>query len=613
MSSAVPPQPTQTAPSAIFSLTSSTCIALGLLLTTANPALAQGPVPAALPDARVIEWDCPLTGQQAQTPPADPGPGALVADGNRVWYVTRLGQPRLVRFTPGNPIATVAGTCNWWDLEFGTVTTGGLRLRPVGTQVFIRTFDDLQRIETGTNQRTRWFDGLVSMSDLSIRVNGSTEVFTTGQALLGAGSANERSNQVVQRFAPTSNGSATATRWEVGGGAGMVYLSGIDVHPTLGHLVYFAQPGDNHLGELNTKTGAVRRWNLSLAAPDVFDPRQLDVAPGGMVWAVTGSGHIVGLNPTLNEILVATMPGSILNNPFGVNADGSIAYTTAGEIPTFNKVGVLFPHGTPTPVPPSTETVVPEQVEITGTQMTVPQFTGTAAPVVKRALAQEAESQGGTFFEAMIDTGVPENSSFACGAPADFDPEDDFSPDDPCAPSTQPLGVAHDPNPANLPHGALAAAYAAVGGSVMRIAHVTVFPQATFVGSVSGGGWIPTTDPLTGAETGKISFGLVAMRKSASEPAKGHVTYQNHTTGGRVVSLELTDVQFVGNKATISGLCKQDTSDCLQFRVDVTDNGQPNQNPYDELKMLRDPLLNLFLLPAEGGFLKGGNLKVRQQ
>jgi hypothetical protein len=597
----------------VLSLSSSVVIALGLALAQAGPALAQEPLPLPLPDARVIEWDCPLTGQEAQTPPADPGPGALIADGNLVWYVTRIGQPRLVRFTPGNPIATAAGTCNWWDLELGTVTTGGLRLRPVGTQVFVRTLDDLQRIETGINRRTRWIDGLFSFSDLAIRSNGVTSVFTTGFAPLEVGTLNERANDVVQRLVPSSNGSATATRWEVGGGAGSIYLSGIDVHPTQGHLVYFSQPGDNQIGELNTDTGAVRRWNLTMASPDVLQPRQLDVAPGGMVWAVTGSGHIVGLNPTENTVLVATMPGLLLNNPFGVHADGSIAYTAAGEIPTFNKVGVLFPHGTPNVVFPSFDTAFSEQIPLTATPTPVPQFTGSATPVVKTAFAQEADSTGGTFFEAMIDTGMPQDPGLTCGAPPDPDPFDEFSPDDPCMASTNPLGVAHDPNPANLPQGALAAAYAAVGNSVLRIAHVTVFPQPTFAGSVSGGGWIPTTNALTGAETGKISFGLVAMKKSASEPAKGHVTYQNHTTGGRVISLELTDLQFVGNKAIIGGVCKQNTSDCLEFRVDVTDNGQPSQTPYDELKMFRDPLLGLFLSPAEGGFLKGGNLKVRQQ
>jgi hypothetical protein len=212
----------------------------------------------------------------------------------------------------------------------------------------------------------------------------------------------------------------------------------------------------------------------------------------------------------------------------------------------------------------------------------------------------------------MIDTGMPQDPGFACGAPPDPDPFDDLPPpDDPCMPSTQPLGVAHDPNPANLPPGALAGAYAAIGNSVLRIAHVTIFPQPTFVGSVSGGGWIPTTDPVTGQTNGSITFGVVAIQTAPDQPVRGHVTYQNHKTGGRVISLELTDVEFLGNKATIGGVCKQNVSDCLNFRVDVTDNGQPNSRPYDELKMFRDPLLNLFLTPAEGGFLGGGNLKVR--
>src|SRR5688572_19840254 len=59
--------------------------------------------------ARVIEWDCPLLGDEVQPGAADPEPGALIAEGDFVWFATRAN-PRLVRFTPGNPLDTAPGT-----------------------------------------------------------------------------------------------------------------------------------------------------------------------------------------------------------------------------------------------------------------------------------------------------------------------------------------------------------------------------------------------------------------------------------------------------------------------------------------------------------------------
>ena len=568
-----------------------------------------------LPDARVIEWDGPLMGDDVEPGVADPMPGALAVDNGRVWYVTRVGVQRLVRFTPGSPLDTAAATFNWWILSPATVTTGGLRLRPADTIAYIRTATDLQRVDTVSNTVTRYIDGLVSLSDVAVGSAGNT-VFVTGavpdadECIIATPQivciGDDPTPFVVQRMVFDSDGDVTITRWNVGGGAGSVYLSGIDVSPTNGQLVYFSLPDTNEIGELNTQTGAIRRWSLDVPSIEpVAQPRQLDIAMGGFVWVVTGSGHIVRLNPTTGEILAAPIPplgASFLNNPFGLDADGVIGFTTDGG-PGFNKVGMLFPDGETVSVTPIPDSDVPTIIDLCAPIADEPnpacegaettQQTAQALPVIKHAQAMETETTGGTFFEALIDTGVPEN------------------PSDSSSPSTQPLGIANDPS------GPLGTYYSAIGGSVNRIAHVSIPVQAT--GLVSGGGWITTatTDPLTGATvtSSKGTFGLVAMRKREGDPVKGHVTYQNHDNDDRVISMQLTDLFFVDNHAEIGGVCKTG-SDCMTFRVDVSDNGQPHSTPRDTFEIARDPIVPGTLgMPGavDGGPLNGGNVKIHRQ
>ena len=311
------------------------------------PPLPTFPIPAppfANAQARVVEWDCPLIGTEAPpTPPVDPSPGGLVTDSNGlVWFATQLGQQRLVRFTPGafnSQRETLVATCNWWNLwdaeadgqtplpgETPISATGGLRIRPYSNQVFIRGTDELLRINTTTNQRTRWADELISNSDVAIYQNSSTHVYMTGSAALGDGINEEPTvpdpsnpfNDVLQRFTPGNNGSATIRRWEIGGGAGVIFLSGVAVNPSYSNLVYFSEPLSNSIGELNTNTNDVRRWNLGLCDPFdllnnpptlVCQPRQLQVK-NGKVWVVTGSGHLVRIDPASNppKMLVAPIP-----------------------------------------------------------------------------------------------------------------------------------------------------------------------------------------------------------------------------------------------------------------------------------------------------------------
>jgi hypothetical protein len=321
---------------------------------------------------------------------------------------------------------------------------------------------------------------------------------------------------------------------------------------------------------------------------------------------VTGSGHLFQLNPTTDEILIAPIPNlglpvsSPINNPFGVDANGFVGFTTAGGVPGYNKVGTWFPDGIPVIVPAVRGTVFVEFVAVPVATGPTPQFTATTPPVVKLAAATETETPAGPIWEVLVDTGMPQDGT------------DCAQPGDPCSPSTQPLGIADDPR------GGTGDYFAAIGDTINRVAHVSIPVQTA--GAVTGGGWIEatstTTNTLTGATTttttSKGTFGLVAMRKTSTDPVKGHVTFIDHLDNDKVISVELTDLLIAGNKATIGGFCKQEVSDCVRFEVDVTDNGEPRSTIRDTFEIVRDELLGLTGGDADGGPLKGGNLKVHQ-
>jgi hypothetical protein len=133
---------------------------------------------------------------------------------------------------------------------------------------------------------------------------------------------------------------------------------------------------------------------------------------------------------------------------------------------------------------------------------------------------------------------------------------------------------------------------------------------------VTGGGAV-----TTGEEYG--TFGFVAMRKGPGQPVKGSVLYQNHDTDDKVKSLQITDLTFAGNTATLSGTCASG-SDCTTFRAEVEDNGAPWQTPRDEFRIYKNPaldpfgnlLLNLLgipITPAEGGELVHGNIVMHHE
>ncbi len=572
------------------------------LIAAAVTALAFTPADAQAQEVltkAVVEFTCPLSSGQT-VPPADPLPGALVAENSHVFYVTRAGQLRLVRLTP-SPTAPV---CNWWDLDAATVTTGGLRIKSSANLSFIRGVTDIQRINTVTNARTRWVDGLTSLSDVAISTNGANNVFTTGvPGCLTAPGLCDPTAAVVQRFSVVNGSpSASITRWLVGGGAGTIPYSGIDVHPATTNLVYFSQPANNIIGELNTNDGTIRRWNLAAASTmttgPIFNPRQLDVDGAGFVWVVTGSGHVVRLEPTAttDNVVVADIPFGVDNNPVAIHSDGTIGYTTNGGA-GLEKVGALQPvaqnFSTVTPVSgsataqPSTSNAPP---------VTVTQFTGAALRFLKTAPATLLMdlNENGFFTEALIDEAVATNPT-DCSQP--IDPM--LFPDHPCfVPSTLPQGIAHDPNLAG-------AFYAAIGGSVLRIAHVALLGSPDFTGGgvTTGSGKVALTDPITGLPAGTGSFSLWAYKNSASQPVRGALAYT--APDGKINSLQVTGLTFVGNTATITGLCKSG-SNCTTFQLKVTDGGW--QASQDVFKIIKDPILGLGL--EKGGNLGNGSIKM---
>jgi hypothetical protein len=393
------------------------------------------------------------------------------------------------------------------------------------------------------------------------------------------------------------NNTGTITRWFVGGGAGLVPYSGIDVHPTSTNLVYFSQPMDNMVGELNTSNGAIRRWNLGLATTltttPVLTPLQLDVDSAGLVWVVTRSGHLVRidpLDPNGNNVVVADIPFLEANNPAAINADGTIGFTAQD----LHKVGLLAPKLTNfSTVPPAAGAADPDSFPLGSTSSaTITQFTGPALRFAKSAPASELPDLNGNglFTEAFLELATPVDDCLQPIDPLLF-------PDHPClVASTLPQGIAHDPAKAG-------AFYAAIGGSVLRVAHVTLLTGNAGGGATTGCGKVALTDPLTGLPAGTGSFSLWAYKTSHSQPAKGALNYT--APDGKVDSLQITGLTFSGNTATITGLCKTGSS-CTTFQLKVTDGGW--QASQDIFQIIKDPILGLGL--EKGGNLANGGIKM---
>jgi hypothetical protein len=385
--------------------------------------------------AHIVEWDLPAQ--------ADASAGAMVVDTtgddqNRLWFVTRLGAQRVIRFDPAKSLMKDRAQWKSWQLADDSFTTGGtkkLRASRDRRFIFVRTAVSIQRIDTQkcdtqTCERIEWFDqpGQQTVSDMS--VDDLNNVFTT--ATLAASPTNPTPDELnaayVQKLTPGSvpanntTASTTVTRWKVGGGAGFCAdlgrsttsfpcVSGIAVHPSNRNLIYYSEPegGPGGLGaisELNISllTNNVRRWPLSVLPADtdgtvVQQPRQLNIDSYGIVWVVTGSGHLVSLNPSTKRLRKHAIPNAVLSDPFGVAPDDDVVgYTDSGQ----SKVGMLFPKGPTVLFNPTPETATNATITISVMGERAIVASGSVPPQGKVVQAQITDKSDGVFVDVFV-------------------------------------------------------------------------------------------------------------------------------------------------------------------------------------------------------------------
>ncbi len=265
--------------------------------TTAN-ATSTVSNTTAQPKVRLIEWDLPAQ--------ADATPGAVVVDTmghdkDRMWFVTRAAQPHLYRLE--FPRSLMRGSARWTSWKLNALTTGGIRKMRASHDrryIFIRTISEsggeaIERVDTdpskcpGSNCSTTVYsdasptDFSLDVSDIAI--DDRNNVFSTHTPNF------DPQLSYVQRLTPGPYG-AQVTRWEVpGSGAGLCgdfappdtsvntpCISGIAVHPSNRNLIYFSEPSNNSIAELNIgySPAKVRRWSLDqLSAACVTTPTRL--------------------------------------------------------------------------------------------------------------------------------------------------------------------------------------------------------------------------------------------------------------------------------------------------------------------------------------------------
>jgi hypothetical protein len=203
----------------------------------------------------------------------------------------------------------------------------------------------------------------------------------------------------------------TVKRWKVGGGAGFCdgagtgpCLSGIAVHPGNRSLVYYSEPVDNNIGELNITNGHIRRWNLTAVGADVFQPRQLHVDRSGKVWVVTGSGDLVSLDPCTSRMTRHQIPLGADNDPFGVAPDDDVVGYTASNASN-SKVGMVHPKGNSVPVVAACDTICPIPFSVDVTSDRSYKASGCKLPDRKIVDGLVTRKTDGTFVEALITSG----------------------------------------------------------------------------------------------------------------------------------------------------------------------------------------------------------------
>jgi hypothetical protein len=431
---------------------------LGALAVGAGVARAQttlvntspsGSPPARLGSAHVIEWDLPV--------PADFNPGAVVVDtrgedNNRAWFVTRLGDlKRVYKFDFGPSLMKNNGEARWtsWDLSPEIVNNGGVaKLRPSHDRRFVvvRTSSSIQEIDTqacfagtgGTSKTCqsglrRWDvtdpespEGSPFVSDLAVDDGrrifsvGRSQAFPEGYLQMIVATKMPFSSSTLPVETPTG----TVTRWGVAGvdqcqtfGASGFCNSGVDFQPSSKNqnLIYLSNQGFDSIDEVDISTGNIRRWLLppDASAQAVVEPRQLKIDNNGTVWVVTGSGHLVSLNPKnssgcssgKNLVTRHRMPQEVVaNDGWGVAPDSDvIGYTDANN----NKVGMLLPHDGGVCVTPVPDTATKLDIPATVTTVPTTVMSDVTPAKPKTVLRKVTTKTDGTYVEAVINTPPP--------------------------------------------------------------------------------------------------------------------------------------------------------------------------------------------------------------
>jgi hypothetical protein len=114
---------------------------------------------------------------------------------------------------------------------------------------------------------------------------------------------------------------------------------------------------------------------------------------------VTGSGHLVSLDPCSNRMTKHEIPSSNANDPFGVAPDDDVVGYTATNLA---KVGMLHPKGTAITVCPMTVCIPPTTECVTAVAERAEVASDVVAPQRKVVHGVVTSKADGTFVEAFI-------------------------------------------------------------------------------------------------------------------------------------------------------------------------------------------------------------------
>ena len=127
---------------------------------------------------------------------------------------------------------------------------------------------------------------------------------------------------------------------------------------------------------------------------------------------VTGSSHLISLDPATNSMTIHEMPDSVLNpsDPFGVAPyDDVVGYTASRT----NKVGMMVPKGRTYCIPASSPVPVTKVTFCNFPAQTLASECKSdwVCPIGKTVDGQVTQKDDGTFVEAIINTGFDDNGN----------------------------------------------------------------------------------------------------------------------------------------------------------------------------------------------------------